>query len=44
MKYRNGALLFIIASFFLLFGPIQPVSAEAGITVKLMVPNLPSGG
>ena len=44
MKYRNVALLFIIASFFLLFVPQKAVSATAGTTVKLMVPNLPSGG
>lgn len=44
MKFRNIALFFIIASLFLLFGPKQAVTAAAGTTVKLMVPNLPSGG
>ena len=44
MNYRNVALLCIIASLFLLFGPKQAVSATTGTTVKLMVPNLPSGG
>ena len=44
MKYRNVALLCLIASLFLLFGTNQTVSATAGTTVKLMVPNLPSGG
>jgi len=44
MKYRNVVLFFVIASFFLLFVPQKAVSATAGTTVKLMVPNLPSGG
>ena len=44
MKYRNVTLFFIIASLFLLFAPKQAVTAAAGTTVKLMVPNLPSGG
>jgi len=44
MKKRNVVLFFIIASFFLLFGPKQAVTAVPGTTVKLMVPNLPSGG
>ena len=44
MQHRNVVLFFVIASLFLLFGPKQAVSATAGTTVKLMVPNLPSGG
>ena len=44
MNYRNVALLCIIASLFLLFGPKQAVSETTGTTVKLMVPNLPCGG
>jgi len=44
MKYRNVVLFFIIASLFLLFGPKQAVTAAAGTTVTLSVPNLPSGG
>jgi len=44
MKHRNVVLFFVIASLFLLFVPQKAVSATAGTTVKLMVPNLPSGG
>jgi len=44
MKYRNVVLFFVIASLFLLFGPKQAVTAATGTTIKLMVPNLPSGG
>ena len=44
MKYRNVALFFVIASLFLLFVPQKAVSEAAGTTVKLRVPNLPSGG
>jgi len=44
MKYRNVALFFIIASLFLLFVSQQADSEVAGTTVKLSVPNLPSGG
>jgi len=44
MKFRNIALFFVIASLFLLFGPKQPVTAAVGMTVKLIVPSLPSGG
>jgi len=44
MKYRNVALLFMIASLFLLLAPHRAVTAAAGTTVKLTVPNLPSGG
>jgi hypothetical protein len=40
MKYRNVALFCIIASLFLLFGPKQAVTAAAGTTVTLRVPNL----
>ena len=42
MKYRNVALFFAFASLFLLF--VSPgVATAAGKTVKLTVPNLPSG-
>jgi len=44
MKYRNVILFFVIASLFLLFVPQQAVTAAAGTTVKLSVPNLPCGG
>ena len=44
MKYRNVALFFVIASLFLLFVPQKAVSEAADTTVKLRVPNLPSGG
>lgn len=44
MKYKNIALFFIIVSLFLLFGPKQVITVSADTTVKLMVPNLPSGG
>jgi len=43
MKYRNVALFFAIASLFLLFVSPAGVTAAGGKTVKLMVPNLPSG-
>jgi len=43
MKYKNVALFFIIASLFLLFASLQAVEGAAGTTVKLRVPNLPSG-
>ena len=43
MKYKNVALFFVIASLFLLFVPQKAVSEAAGTTVKLRVPNLPSG-
>jgi len=44
MKYRNVALLFVIAGLFLLCAPQQAVPEAAGTTVTLTVPNLPSGG
>jgi len=44
MKYRNVALFFAIASLFLLFACYHTVTAAAGTTVKLTVPNLPCGG
>jgi hypothetical protein len=44
MKYRNVALLCIIASLFLLCVSHQAVTAPASRTVTVMVPNLPSGG
>jgi len=44
MKHRNVALFFIIASLFILFAPHKAISETAGTTVKLSVPNLPSGG
>jgi hypothetical protein len=44
MKFRNIALFFVIASLFLLLAPHRAATAAVGTTVKLMVPNLPSGG
>jgi hypothetical protein len=44
MKYRNVVLFFVVASLFILFAPHKAVSETAGTTVKLSVPNLPSGG
>ena len=44
MKYRNVVVFCVIASLFLLFVPQQTVTAVAGTTVTLRVPNLPSGG
>jgi len=44
MKYRNVVLFFIVVSLFTLFAPHKAISETAGTTVKLSVPNLPSGG
>jgi len=44
MKFRNIALFFVIASLFLLLAPDRVATAAVGTTVKLMIPNLPSGG
>jgi|GEM_PF-1997330 len=44
MKHKKVAIFFVIASLFLLFIPQNAVSEAAGTTVKLRVPNLPSGG
>jgi len=44
MKFRNVALFFAIASLFLLFACHHTVTVAAERTVKLTVPNLPSGG
>ena len=43
MKYRNVTLFFVITSLFLLFTYPHAVIAATGTTVKLTVPNLPSG-
>ncbi len=43
MKYRNVALFFAIVSLFLLFACHHALTAAAGTTVKLTVPNLPRG-
>jgi hypothetical protein len=43
MKHKNIALFFLAASLFLLFVSHHTVTAAAGTTVKLMVPNLPGG-
>jgi len=44
MKHRNVVLFFVIAILFLLCACHHTVTAGAGTTVKLIVPNLPSGG
>jgi len=43
MKHKKVAIFFVIASLFLLFASLQAVAGAAGTTVKLRVPNLPSG-
>jgi len=44
MKYRNIALFFVIASLLLLLAPHRAVTAAAGTTVGLTIPNLPGDG
>jgi len=43
MKFRNITLFFVIGCLFLLFAFPHALIAGTGKTVKLTVPNLPSG-
>jgi hypothetical protein len=44
MKLRNITLLFVIGSLFLLFACSHALTGGTAKTVRLNVPNLPSGG
>jgi len=44
MKRRTIAIIFVVAGIFMLFNANDGISEAAEKTVKLMVPNLPSGG
>jgi len=44
MKRRTIAIMFVVAGLFILFNANDGISGAAEKTVKLMVPNLPTGG
>lgn len=44
MKRRTVALIFVLAGIFLVCAANNAISGANERTVKLMVPNLPSGG
>jgi hypothetical protein len=44
MKHRTIAVIFVLVGIFLLFNANDGISGAAENTVKLMVPNLPTGG